>query len=147
MDEKRFGHDVAQKTEPGQDRAERSRLRHDVEEFDLERIARFRALDRDRTGQRVNGADLEPGEILFGGLRRDLAVDRVAGLDDHLFALADLQHRLDVGVVAVVPDMRLRRKRLAPVDTNFMHGDASPAIVLCARSPATSGVTRSGQSG
>ena len=80
MDEKPFGHDVAQETEPGQDRAERSCLRHDVEEFDLERIARFRTLDRDRTGQRVNGADLEPGEILFGGFRRDLAVDRVAGL-------------------------------------------------------------------
>jgi hypothetical protein len=39
--------------------------------------------------------------------RFDLAVERVARFQRDLFAFADLGHRCDIGVVAIVADVRL----------------------------------------
>ena len=84
----------------------------DVGELDFQHVARHRALDENRPGQRVHDARLDRGEIGGGHAGLDLAVERVAGLQRDLLAFADLGDRLDVGVVAVVADMRLVRQRL-----------------------------------
>ena len=62
------------------------------------------------------------GKIGAGHARLDLAVERVARLQRDLLAFADLGDRCDVGMVAVVADMRLVGERLCPIDADRMHG-------------------------
>ena len=69
----------------------------------------------------MHGARVDLCEAGHGHARCDLAVEGVAAFQYHLLADADLQRRLDVGVVAVVPLARLRRERLASVDANGGH--------------------------
>ena len=54
------------KPRPGHDRAERVRLREDVDELDLQHVAGLRALDEDRAGERMDGAGLQRGEVGIG---------------------------------------------------------------------------------
>ena len=61
----------------------------------------------------------------IGGGRRDLAVERVAGLQRDLLAFADLGGGGDVGVVAVVAAVRFVAERLAAVDADGVHGGVS----------------------
>ncbi|GEM_PF-3870208 len=107
--------------EPRHDRAEAGRLRDDVGEFDFEQIAGHRALDENRPGQRMHGADLERGEI--GDRRRgpDLPVKRIARLQRDLLAFADFDDRRDVRMVAVVAGAGLLGEALASVDTDRKH--------------------------
>ena len=88
----------------------------DVGELDLEHVAGFGALDKDRAGQRVHRAGIDVGKIGDRRARLDLAVERVARLQRHLLALADLDDRRDVRVKAVVAAVRLLGERLRPVD-------------------------------
>ena len=57
--QERLGEDIAQEAEPRHDRGERVRG-HDVEELDLEDVTGARALDEDRTGERMDGARFHP---------------------------------------------------------------------------------------
>jgi hypothetical protein len=121
MHQERLGHHVAQKAETRHDRAERGRLRDDVGELDLQQIAGHGPLDEDRAGQRVDRARVEAGEIGDRRPRRNLAVERVAGFERDLLALADLGHRCDIGMVAVVADMRLGAEPLVAIDPDRLH--------------------------
>jgi len=121
MHEERLGHHVAQKAQPGHDRAERDRLRNDVGEFDFEDVAGCRTLDKDRPGQRVHGADIERRKIGHRRTRSKLAVERVARLQRHLFALADLNDRRDVRMVAVVAAAGLVREPFCAIDADRVH--------------------------
>ena len=112
MHEKGVGEHIAQKTEPGHDRTERGGLGDDVGEFDFQHVARHRALDEHRPRQRVDDTRLDRGEVGGAHVRLDLAVERIAGFQRDLVALADFGNRLDVGMVAVVAAMRLVRQRL-----------------------------------
>ena len=113
------------KPEARHDRAERGRLRDDVGELDFEDVAGLRALDEHRPGQRMHRAGVERGEVGDGGRRGDLAVERVAGFERDLLALADLDGRRDVGMVAVVAAVRLVGERLVAVDMDRAHGGPS----------------------
>ena len=98
---------VAQKAKTRHDRAECRRLRHDIGKLDLQQVAGGRTLDKHRTGQRMHDAWLDRGKIGGRHARFDLAVECVARFQRDLFAFADLRHRCDIGVVAVVAEMRL----------------------------------------
>src|SRR3984893_1152445 len=100
---------IAQKAEPRHDRAERRRLRDDVGELNFENVAGHRALNKDRSGQRVHGAGVERGELGSDHPRLDLAVHRIPRLQRDLLAHADLDHRCDVRIVAVVAANALER--------------------------------------
>jgi hypothetical protein len=97
-------------------------LREDVEILDLEEVAGLRALDPDRPGQRVSRFLVLALEIGDACRRGDLAVARIARLEDQLLAGRDLDYGGDVGVPAIVPGMRLVLQALAAVDADFLDG-------------------------
>jgi len=111
VDEERCRHDVPEESEARQDRAERPPLRRDVDELDLEQIARPRALHEHRPGQRMDRAGGQGGEVCFGRLRPEVAVGGVARLERDLLALVDLDDRRHVGMPAVVTGLRLVLER------------------------------------
>jgi hypothetical protein len=65
--DERLGHDVAEEAHAGNDDAECRRLRHNVEEFHLKHVCRFRALDENRSGQRMHQTGIKMRQI--GGAR------------------------------------------------------------------------------
>ena len=67
MDQERRGEDVAQETQPRNDRREPVWLRQDVEKFDLQNVAGPGALDEDRTREGMDGPGLHACHV---GLRR-----------------------------------------------------------------------------
>ena len=116
VDEKGRGHDVAQEAEARHDGREGPPLGNDVEELDLQQIARAGALDQDRPREGMNHAQRQGREVGHGGARRHVAIHRVAGLEHDLLALVHLDRRGDVGMPAVVPGPRLIGEMPAPVD-------------------------------
>src|SRR5262249_57448967 len=94
-------------------------------EVEVGRVARVRALDEYRTGQRVHLARIERGEVGDRGGGCDLTVQRVERLERDLLAFADLECRSDVGVIAVMPAIRLVAERLAAIDADGVHGGNS----------------------
>ena len=57
--------------------------------------------------------------------RRDLAIERIARFQRDLLALADLHHRGDVRMIAVMAAVRLVAEPLAPIDADGVHGGCS----------------------
>jgi hypothetical protein len=121
LHDKRRGHHIAQKAQARHDGAECGRLRKDVDEFDLEHVARLGALDEDRPGQGMDAARIEGGEIGNGRIRAELAVDAVARFETDVLALADFENGRDVGMIAVVAGLRFGGERLAAVDADGVH--------------------------
>src|SRR5207249_9316182 len=76
----------------------------------------------DRSGQWVHRTGIERGEIGDRRPRLELAVERVAGLERHLLALADLDDGRDIRVKAVVAAARLLAQPLLPIDADRVHG-------------------------
>jgi len=68
----------------------------------------------------VDRAGVEIGEIGFGGARRKLAVERIARLQDDLFAFFRFENRVDVRVIAVVTEVGLFGERFPTVDANLL---------------------------
>ena len=122
MHQEWLGHNVTQEAEAWDDAAEARGLGLDVNELDLEHIARLRPLDEHRPGERVDSAGVHVHECGLGGSRTQLAVDGVAGLEYHLLAFGHFQHGLDVGMVAVVPGVGLIGQGLAAIDADGVHG-------------------------
>ncbi len=121
MDQERRREHVAQEAEPRHDRRERVGLGRDVEELDLEDVAGLRALDEDRTGERMNRARFHLGHIGLGGAGPQLAVDTIARRQDDLFALVHGDERRNVRVKPVVTGRRLISQSLAAVDLDAFH--------------------------
>jgi hypothetical protein len=130
--QERLGHDVAQEAQARDDRAEGAALGHDIEELDLQHVAGLGAPDVDGAGQGMYGARIHVREIGHRRAGRDLTVERVAAFQHDLLARADLEHGLNIGMIAVVARARLRRERLASVDANGGHG--RPPLADAARS-------------
>jgi hypothetical protein len=122
VNEKRIGEHVAQKTETRYNRAECRRLREDIGKLDLQQIARDRTLDKHGTGQRMHHPRLDRSKIgsLHAGF--DLTVERVARLQRDLLAFADLGHRRDIGVIAVVTEVRFFGQLPVSIDADRVHG-------------------------
>ena len=119
------GHDVAKKSQSGNDGAEGRWLRNDVEERDFDHVAGLGALDEDRSGQRMHEIAIETRQIGDTRLRADLPVAGVARLQHHLVALGDLKDRRNVGVKTIVTAVRLGRQGFRAVDADGVHGLAS----------------------
>ena len=126
MDQERRGEEIAQKAEPGEDRGERMRLRGDVEELDLQHVARLGALDEDGPREGMDGAGFHVRHVRLARPGAELAVDAVARGQHHLFVLVDREERGDVRVEPVVTRRRLIFQSLAAVDLDALHG--SPPV-------------------
>ena len=72
----------------------------EAEELDGQHVAGLGARDVDRPGQRVDGVEVERGEIVGRRVAPDLAAGKVVGLDHDDVALFHVQHGLDVDVPA-----------------------------------------------
>ena len=69
----------------------------------------------------MDGASLDRGEIGASHFWADLAVESVAGFQTDFFAFPDLCDGRNVGMIAVVADMRLFCERFAPIDPDCLH--------------------------
>ena len=98
----RLGEVVGEQPEPGQDGRPAPAARVEVEDLDGERVARARAADGDRAGQRVDTIPVQARDGVARRLRRDLVVADLAGLDDDRVAALDRQQRLVRRVPRVV---------------------------------------------
>src|SRR3990172_4548484 len=121
MDEERRGHDIAKEAQIGDDRAEAPALRNDVQEFDLEQVSGAGAFDIERPRQRMNRPEREGGQVGRGGVRGQVAVDGIPGLQRDLFALPHLGNGLDIGMPAVVSRLRFVTQVSASIDLDGRH--------------------------
>ncbi len=91
----RVGELVGEQPELGDDRRPAPVVRDQLEDLDLERVARFGALDVDRAGDRVDVAHVHLRDVLRRRVPGQLPAGRVRGLELHRRARLDLQHRRD----------------------------------------------------
>ena len=131
--QERLGHDVAQEAEPRHDRAERVGCGM----MSMNSISRMSPGCAPLTNTGPVSGCTAPASIAAKSATvvagRDLAVERVAGLEHDLFALADLGGGRDVRVVAVVAAVRFVAERLAAVDADGVHGAVPAGGGNCAR--------------
>jgi hypothetical protein len=118
--------EIAQEAQPREDAGEGVRLRQDVDELDLEQIARPGALDQHRSRDRMDGAAVHRGHGLRGHAGPELPVAAVACLEQHLLAFALLEDGRDVRVPPVVPGPGLVAQPPAPVDLDALQARGSP---------------------
>src|SRR5579862_3240842 len=116
-----FRERIAEKAEPRHLHRIAKAGRLHVADLDLEQIARLGAADKDRPGQRMDAIEIAGQQILSGGLRRDLAVKRIARLDLDLLAGSRFDHGRDRFVPAVMALLRLVGERLVVVDGDAFH--------------------------
>src|SRR5262249_2525917 len=120
--EKGRGVDVAEEAEPRDDAGEGLRLRQDVDELDLEQIARPGAPHEHGSGQRVDGPRVHLGYAIRGDRwPEQLDIAAVTRLEHHLFALSDLEDRRNVGVPAIVSGLGLVDQTLAAINLDALH--------------------------
>src|SRR6185437_1959382 len=106
VDLERVGELVAQEAEARHLHGEAVAVRLDVDDLDLEQVARLGALDVDRTGERVHDVEVRRGDGIQGRVRGHLPVERVPRLQHHLVAGLAPDQRWDVGVPPVVAGVR-----------------------------------------
>ncbi len=90
MHQEWLGHDIAQKAEARDDRAEGGTLGHDVQELDFQHVAGLGALHEDGPGQGMHGTRVDCREAGDRRGGRDLAVERVAAFQDDFLVDAGL---------------------------------------------------------
>ena len=99
------------KPSPGMMRGEGVGLRRDVDELDLEQIARAGALHEHRAGERMHRARVDRGEVAVGGDRGASWPSSASRVSSAISSpSSDLDDRRDVGVPAVVAGLGLRRR-------------------------------------
>ena len=122
LDHKGVEVDVPQEAKAGDDAGEAEGGGLDVEDVDLQEVASFGTLHIDGASEGVDEAEVDAGEVGVGGGGVYLAVEGVAGLQDHLFAGVGLNGRRDVGVPAVVALGGFCGAGLGEVDLDGLHG-------------------------
>ena len=58
----------------------------DLQDVDVEQVARLGAIDVDRPGERVDEVEVDVRDVIEGRAGVELPVERVARLEDHLVA-------------------------------------------------------------
>ncbi len=119
VDLERIGELVAEEPEPGDLGGVAVARRFDVDDLDVEQIARLGPFDVDGAGQRVESIEVHPGDSLQRDPGAQLPVERVACLEDHLIARFASDDGGDVGVPAVVAGGGLLDEALAAVDADL----------------------------
>jgi len=97
------------------------RLRDDVEELHLQDVAWPSALDEDRPRQGMDGSGLHARHVRLARARAELAVDAVAGGQDHFLPLVDRDDGWDGRMKSIVSRRGLILQPLAPVDLDALH--------------------------
>ena len=110
------------KPKAGDDAGEAEGGRLDVEDVDLQEVASFGTLHIDGASEGVDEAEVDAGEVGIGGAGVYLAVESIAGLQDHLFTRVGLNGRRDVWVPAVVALGGFCGAGLGEVDLDGLHG-------------------------
>jgi hypothetical protein len=113
---------IAKEPEPGNLDGVAVAVGFDVEDLDVEQIARLGALDVHGAGQGVHHVEVRGGDVVPRGVRAQLPVEGVTGLEDHLVARVAVDRRRDVGVPAVVAGVGLLHQRLGPIDADLGRG-------------------------
>ena len=117
-----LGELVAEEPEPGYLDGVAVAVGFDVEDLDVEQVARLGAVDVDGAGQGMHHVEVRSGDVVPRGGGAQLSVEGVTGLEDHLVAGVAVDHRWDVGVPAVVAGAGLLHQRLGPVDADLRRG-------------------------
>ena len=113
-DDVRVREEIGQEPEAGDDRRHAGVRGLVREELDLEHVARLRALDMDRAGERVAEPEVEATGVRVGAAGRQLASDAVLALEPQLLARPDAERRLEIGVPAVVHQTSSASSAAAP---------------------------------
>ena len=122
LDHKGVEVDVPQEAKAGNDAGEAEGGGLDVEDVNLQEVASFGTLHVDGASERVDQAEVDAGQVGVGGAGVYLAVEGVAGLQDHLFTRVGLNGRRDVWVPAVVALGGFCGAGLGEVDLDGFHG-------------------------
>ena len=96
-----FGEQVAQEAEARHDHGVAVLVGLDVDQRDREHVARLRAFDMHRPGHRVHQVEIEGGHVVRGRIQRQVAVERVPGLEHDVIARIGARHRRNRRMVAV----------------------------------------------
>ena len=104
--EVRIGEVVRQQAEPGDDRRPTPRTGFELEDLDLERVARRRSLDEDRAAEVVDRLEV-PHDLVDGGGLEDLTVARHRELEMDDVARADRERGLATPIPVVVDPARV----------------------------------------
>ena len=102
VDDVRLGEVIPQESEPGHDEREPARRGVDRLDLDRQQVARLRALDVDRSGERMDAAHLDREQFGRRHPRLDLPVEAVDGLHLDRGAGGDAHRRCNIRVPAVV---------------------------------------------
>ena len=121
-DHEGVGELVPQEAEPGHLHGVAVAVRLDLQDLDLEQVARLGPVDVHRAGERVDDVQVGPGHRLQGRLRAHLAVEGVPGPQHHLVPGVAGHQRRDVRVPAVVAGLRLLGEGLGEVDPDLVRG-------------------------
>ncbi len=122
----RVGEHVAQEPEAGHLHGVAVAVRLDLQDLDLEQVARLGPVDVHRPGEGVDHVQVGRGHGLQGRLRPHLPVEGVAGAQHHLVAGVADDHRRDVRVPAVVAGLRLLGQGLRVVDPHLVRCHGHP---------------------
>jgi hypothetical protein len=125
----RLGEGVPQKAEARELHGIGEGRRLHVANLGLEEVARRRAGDIDRPGQRMDPVQVAAAQILCRGGLADLAVESVARLDLDFFARRSLDDRRDRLVPAIVALARLLGEALRVIDRDALHAPPEPRAI------------------
>src|SRR5712691_2567911 len=124
MHQERYGTDIAQEAEAGDDGAEGMRLRYEVQKLHFQQVDRLRSLHEDRPCEWVHRPDLHAAEVSFSGAGAELAISRVPCLQDHLFPHLDFQDRRDIRMKPVMLRRGLVYEPFTAVDLEAFHSSS-----------------------
>ena len=130
MNEVRVGENVCQEAGAGAVARPAAGLGSYVNVFDFEEVARFRALDVHRAGEGMRDLGVQAGEVCLDHAGLDLGVRGVAGFQDDLLSGVNLDDGWNVGMPAVVSELRLFLQTFGAVDGDGLHG-FPPMRAIC----------------
>ena len=100
-DEVRLGEPVAQESEARHDHRVAEIVGLDVDQGNRQNVAALGTAHTDRPGHGVDQVEIQCGDVVGVRLPVQVAVQGIARLDCHEVAGVDLEHRLDLGMIAV----------------------------------------------
>ena len=114
-----LGKHIAQKPKADRLDGEAEGLRLNVVYRHLEQVAGLGAVDKDRSGQRMDQIQADPAHVFDPRVGLQLAIEGVAGFQaDHLTGL-DRGYRRNVGMPTVMAGVGLLTERPGPVNRNI----------------------------
>ena len=120
VDKIRRSKEVAQKAESGYKSRPAVTLRRDLQVFDFQQVAGTGTLDVNGSCKRVHNLRVHPQKISGDDARADLAIRRIARLENDFLQRLNFEGRWNVGVPAVVALIRLFGEPLRTIDRDAL---------------------------